>query len=73
MECDNGQRILDAFCFYCEERWNIFQDTLTICIHCFNNKEVETTDPEKYAEAANNVEAVSVDILEATIMKMKVN
>ena len=80
VECDNGQRILDvkrvcggSFCFLCSERWNISQEKLTTCINCFNSKEVETTDPEKYAEAAKNVEAASVDISEATINNMKVN
>ena len=45
---------------------------LTICINCFNRKELETTDPEKDAEAAKNVEAATVDILETTINNMKV-
>ena len=47
------------------------QEKLTKYINCFNSKEVATTDPEKYAEAANNVETTSVDISEATIKKMK--
>ena len=50
---------------------NIFQDNLTIFINCFNRKEVATTDPEKYAEAAKNVEDESIDLSEATIKKMK--
>ena len=79
VECDNGQRNLDgkrvcgyAFCFLCRERWNISQEKLNICINCFKSKEVATTDPEKDAEAANNVEATSVGISEATIKNMKV-
>ena len=52
--------------------WNISQEKLTICINFFNSKEVETTDPEKDAEAAKNVEDASVDLLEATIKNMKV-
>ena len=51
---------------------NISQEKLTICINFFNRKEVATTDPDKDAEAAKNVEAVSVDLLEATINNMKV-
>ena len=39
------------------------QDKLTICINCFNGKEVTTTDPEKDAEAAKIVEAASFNIL----------
>ena len=58
--------------FLCRERWNISQEKLSICINCFNSKEVETTDPEKDAEAAKNVEAASVDLSEATIKNMKV-
>ena len=58
--------------FFCSKRWNISQEKLTIYINCFNSKELETTDPEKDADAANNVEATSVDISEATIKKMKV-
>ena len=79
VECDNSQRSLDrkrvcgdAFCFLCRERWNILQEKLTICMNCINSKEVATTDPEKDAEAAKNVEAVSIDISEATIKDMKV-
>ena len=78
VECDNGQRSLDGkrlcgmpFVFLCRERWNISQEKLTICINFFNIKEVATTDPEKDAEAANNVEAAYVDFLEATIKNMK--
>ena len=48
--------------FLCREMWNISQEKLTICINFFNSKEVATTDPEKYAEAVKNVEAVSVDL-----------
>ena len=48
------------------------QEKLTICINCFNSNKVATTDPEKDAEAVNNVEAASVDISEATIKNMKV-
>ena len=62
----------DVFCFLCRKRWNISQENLTICIHFFNSKEVATTNPEKDAEAAKNVEAVYVDLLEATIKNMKV-
>ena len=69
VECDNGQRILDGkrlcgdtFCFLLRERWNKLQDNLTICMNYFISKEVATTDPEKDVEAANNVEAMSVDI-----------
>ena len=79
VECDNGQIILDSkrvwgdsFCVFCRERLNILQEKLNICINCFNRKEVATTDTETYAEAAKNVEATFVDILEATIKKMKV-
>ena len=79
VECDNGQRSLDgkivcgdAFCFLCGERWNTSQEKLTICINFFNSKEVATMDPDKDAEAANNVEASSVDLLEKTIKNMKV-
>ena len=60
------------FVFLCRERWNISQEKLTICINCFNRKEVATTDPEKDTEAANNVQAKYVDLSEATIKKMKV-
>ena len=42
--------------------WNISQEELTVCINCFVCEEVATTDPEKDAEAAKNVEAASVDI-----------
>ena len=79
VECDNVKRSLDrkrvcgdAFSFLCRKRWNISQEKLTICINFFNRKEVATTDPEKDAEAANNVEATYVDLLEATIKMMKV-
>ena len=79
VEFDNCQRSLevkivcwDAICFLCREMWNISQEKLTICINLSNSKEVATTDPEKDAEPANNVEAESVDILEATIKNMKV-
>ena len=48
------------------------QEKLTICINSFNSKEVATMDTEKDAEAAKNVEAVSVDLSEATIKNMKV-
>ena len=41
-------------------------------MNSFNSKEVATTDPEKDAEAVKNVEAISVDLLEATINNMKV-
>ena len=71
MACDNGQSSLDgkrvcgdAFCFLCRERRNISQEKLTICIHCFNSKEISTTDNDKDAEAAKNVEASYVDLLE---------
>ena len=43
-----------------------------IYIHCFNRKEVATTDTEKDAEAAKNVKAASVGLSEATIKNMKV-
>ena len=40
VECDNGQRSLDgkrvcgdANCVFCRERWNIYQDKLTIYIN----------------------------------------
>ena len=42
--------------------WNISQEKLTICNNFFSSKEVATTDPEKYAEAAKNVEAASIDL-----------
>ena len=58
--------------FKCRERWNISQEKLTICLNCFNIKEVATTYPKKYAEAEKNVEAKYVDISEATVKKMKV-
>ena len=68
--CYNTQRSLDgkivcgdAFCVFCREMWNISQEKLTVCINFFNSKEVATKYPGKYAEAANNVEATSFNIL----------
>ena len=48
------------------------QEKLTTCINLFDSKEAATTDPEKYAEAANNVEAASVNLFEANIKNRKV-
>ena len=48
--------------FLCRERWNIPQQKISICINFFNIKEVATMGPEKYAEAAKNVEAASSDL-----------
>ena len=76
--CDNTQRSLDgkivcgdAFCVFCRERWNISQEKLTVCINFFNSKEVATKYPDKYAEAAKNLEATSFNLLEETIKKVK--
>ena len=57
--------------FKCRARWNISQEKVTICNNWFNSKEVATTDYEKDSEAAKNLEAKPVHLLEATIKKIK--